>query len=879
MQGTVKDEVGWGIASAQVIVRSAADSSLKAFVSADVRGDFELNLESNLYQFEVRMLGYLTQKRELLVEKSNYRKLNLDFVLKENPEILGEVAVEARRLPVIEKQDTLEFDAEYFKGVGDDKVVDVLKKIPGMEVRDDGTIYYKGKRIKDILIEGESLFSKSPETISKAFPADAVDKIQVLDNYTEFGGRKNPFGEDKAINLTLRDDKKNVLFGEIAAVAGAGNDALNDKAKVRYRLHGNTFWIKKKVKTMFLTDINNVGKHTFDVRSYLEFTGSLYNRRNINLNDAPISQAQTELPPQVDTYFSALSTAFSFSDKLKLRSYAFFNQKNTQHFNQIQRIFGSPNLDSPYLATANFENRNLLATLHNRLFYVPNQKHSFNFTLEFSPQNQNQNGTNRVLFLGLENQNEDQHRYFQFKTRLGAAHLFTIDEKNTLDTDINFIYNPNIDRLRLASTEDVFSTLLPANALIHNGDTLQFFEIALQNRINSYQVEWKTTHTYKVKKRWEWKNEIGTNLQTHKADFVWQNEPIANFKLPNSLDLSNNFWYNRAYIGTHLAYIHKLFRLQIGSNLAYYDLDFVGKSNQFRQNEWRFEPNVSLHLNLPWSQNLTFQYHYRNEMPSYQDLNESFAIEDFRTLRRGFSPLKLMPTHSFSGQYFLMHLFSRTQIFLMFNYDKSPLSISSSQVITAGAQASQALQVSRENRFFTGNFSKSFDGKVPLTLRGSFSLTQFESENVLNNTTNHFQNYMQNYSFFAQTRFKKKFNIELSWRNQRNRYLSDLQPDALKSQMHYLRGSLVFEFFEKLIIKPQAEQVFFLRQNEEMRQFFFLNGTISYKINKKYQIEAESFNVLNTNQINSISISPFYEETNQKALLGRFWLLGLKRNF
>ncbi|MCC5945418.1 MAG: hypothetical protein JJT94_10810 [Bernardetiaceae bacterium] len=870
LTGSVSDTTGWGMEGTQIILRKLPDSSLQAFTTANIRGEFLVAAPEGEFVLELRMIGYYTQRHKISVAHKTYKKLELDFVMDEDPEVLQEIVIEDRQLPVVQKEDTLEFVSDYFKGVGDDKIIDVLKKIPGVEVMNDGSIFYKNKKIQDILVDGESLFKQSPETIARAFPSDAVDKIQILENYAEFGSRANPFGDEKAINLTIKDEKKNVIFGDVSAGSGVGKNAKNSDV-LRYRIHGNLFWLKKKFKSMWISDFNNVGKHTFDMKTYRGFAGSM--RSSISREDAPVSQAQTELPPQVHTYFSALSLNYKFSDKLRWQNNLFFNQRSSLNIREINRFYTSDEFDTPYREASEAERSSFVLAWRSMLTYVPNGKHSLKTTLNFNPQHHQNNSRNRISFLRLDSRNEEQSTFSQYRSRLALEHLFTINSSHHVDTDLSIDYQPATDRLALLSDEDVFSSLLPAD--IWEGDTLALADISQRSRLARFEAQAKTTYAFYINKKLTWRNIIGNRYLSENDDFDWE----QNQALPTALDISYRYRLNRLFYGSYLYLTQGPFEWRVGSDFAVYHLHFRGTQNSENISSWQAEPATRLRIHLPGVQHLTFNYKRSNNLPTSGNLNESYAIADFRRLRQGESDLQIMPTNNYNLAYSLSHLYARTFVFLYANYSQSPRSISQTQLVTAGADVSRAIQVSRDMYQLVGSINKSFEKPFPFSLRGQASLSQFMSENILNERLNNFSNFTQNYNASFDTRFKEHFNVSLSWRNTRYRNRSDLNPIDLRSQMHYFKGELVIDILQKIQFKPQAELVYFIRADEPARNFFFLNATLEYRINKKYRLLFESFNALNTQQVSNVSITPFYEQTRDKTIFSRFILLSMRRDF
>ena len=326
---------------AQVILRNQADSSLVAFSSATENGVFEIKTAFGMYLLETRSVGYLTANQIITIDK---KKINFDIFLEEDTKMLKEVEV-IDSSPITQNEDTLSFDAAEFSAVGDEKLEDIVKKIPNLEVNNKGEIFYKGKQIEDIEIEGESLFKQSPQTINRSLPANVVDKIQVIEGKS--------WDENPKLNIKIKEDKKNIVFGEATGFGGIQNEN-----KIAYRFQTNAFYINPKLKMMAITDANTIGKHVFDLRSYLSFTGTRFVSSQIqNINNLPLQQNETEIPPQNQTLFGGLSAVYSISKKFKIKSYNFYNQKEESYFSKTIRNFTESSINGVYEATQNQEQK------------------------------------------------------------------------------------------------------------------------------------------------------------------------------------------------------------------------------------------------------------------------------------------------------------------------------------------------------------------------------------------------------------------------------------------------------------------------------------------------------------------------------------------
>ncbi len=96
-------------------------------------------------------------------------------------------------------------------------------------------------------------------------PADAVEKVEILDNYNEVAMLKGlQDSEDMAMNILLKEDKKKFVFGDMEVGGG-----IED----RYLLHPNLFYYSPKTNVNFIGDLNNQGIKSFSFNDYLEFEG------------------------------------------------------------------------------------------------------------------------------------------------------------------------------------------------------------------------------------------------------------------------------------------------------------------------------------------------------------------------------------------------------------------------------------------------------------------------------------------------------------------------------------------------------------------------------------------------------------------------------
>ena len=180
----------------------------------------------------------------------------------------GDVSVTARRAPVTINNDTVEFNTENFKTQPNAVVEDLLKKLPGVTVDNDGTVRVNGQKINRVLVNGKEFFTGDPKMATKNLDADAIDKVQVFDKKSdraEFTGVDDGQSE-KAINLKLKKDRNHAVFGKVSAAAATDQ---------RYDAQTNINKFNGDQQLSLIGMGNNVNRQGFSISDVLNFTGDL----------------------------------------------------------------------------------------------------------------------------------------------------------------------------------------------------------------------------------------------------------------------------------------------------------------------------------------------------------------------------------------------------------------------------------------------------------------------------------------------------------------------------------------------------------------------------------------------------------------------------
>lgn len=319
VSGIVEDGAGEKLSSATVILLQAADSVLVSFATTDNNGEFQIKrVRQGDYILQFSYLGFQTRNVEFIYQDE---RENIDLgniVLEESTNELSEIEVVADYSPISIKKDTLEYNADAFKPKTHEVVEDLLKRLPGIEIDDEGNIKAQGEDVRKVLVDGKEFFGSDPKIATKNLPADAIKKVQVFDkksDMAEFSGIDDG-EEEKTINLELKPDRRKGVFGTITG--GLGTEE-------RYTGNSSINKFSQNEQLSFIGSVNNVNQQGFSFSDYVSFMGGPSNAfgRRSNTSGAQINQGLSN--GFVQSGSLGLNYNRDFGTKTKLRSSYFYN--------------------------------------------------------------------------------------------------------------------------------------------------------------------------------------------------------------------------------------------------------------------------------------------------------------------------------------------------------------------------------------------------------------------------------------------------------------------------------------------------------------------------------------------------------------------------
>lgn len=228
-------------------------------VLTDAKGRFSINeAPTGEFLLVISNVGYQTKGRRYPATMAG--EVGLIQMGEKIKELEG-IVIEAP--PVKVMQDTVEYRANAYPVRKDAVAEDLLKKLPGVEVDAQGNVTAQGQTVTKIRVNGKDFFGGDPKMATKNIPADAIEKIQVIDDASDqakFSGFDDG-DRTKIINITIRKDRNQGVFGN--ATAGIGTTSPESENHNEYELYLRAFRFNNDEQMAILANANNTNLNTF----------------------------------------------------------------------------------------------------------------------------------------------------------------------------------------------------------------------------------------------------------------------------------------------------------------------------------------------------------------------------------------------------------------------------------------------------------------------------------------------------------------------------------------------------------------------------------------------------------------------------------------
>ena len=404
------------------------------------------------YKLIITFLGYDDLEMDVKINSAN-KDLG-KVALSESTTKIDAVVKEVQAIRASQKGDTVSYNAGAFKVASDADVEGLLKKMPGITIK-NGSVEAQGETVKKIYVDGKEFFGDDVATALNSLPAQAVKNIEVynkLSDNAEFSGMDD--GDSfKALNIVTQPGMRQGVFGKLFGAYGyePKADGITDKHK--YLAGGSVSHFNGASRLTLLGLFNNVNKQNFSFEDIVGATGSTGGHGG-GMGRGGVGQYMVR-PQSGIAKVNAIGLNYSNSwgekDKVKLQANYFYNDSKTRNLSQTIKWYEAPLADLGTLEQESYnDNHNYNHRFGARVDWRISEGQSFmsrtNFSLQsydpFSQTDGTQKGNtiNNLIWNGYNGDNGGYNlsEFIQYRLLLGKKGRFI-----TVDGRVNYRNNDN----------------------------------------------------------------------------------------------------------------------------------------------------------------------------------------------------------------------------------------------------------------------------------------------------------------------------------------------------------------------------------------------------------------------------------------------------
>jgi hypothetical protein len=271
LAGTILDSAErTPLSGARVQILSSDNKPVGGSIS-DKNGRFWVkNIPTGNYTLVAEYVAFLPLRRSISVANTDTVRIGA-LRLRQDAVKLQEVNVTAKATRMEVKGDTLEFNASAFKTDKNAAAEDLIRKLPGLEVENNGTVKAQGQNVQRVLVDGKPFFGDDPTAALRNLPSEVIDRVQVLDQMSDQSQftRFDDGDRVKTLNIVTKADRRSGQFGKV--YAGYGTDD-------RYSAGGNVNFFNGDRRISIIGMSNNINQQNFSIQDILGLMGGGNNR-------------------------------------------------------------------------------------------------------------------------------------------------------------------------------------------------------------------------------------------------------------------------------------------------------------------------------------------------------------------------------------------------------------------------------------------------------------------------------------------------------------------------------------------------------------------------------------------------------------------------
>lgn len=891
--GTIKDSTGVALEMANVMAVNKATNSMDSYAITDDTGRYHLTLLANTaYTIKASYIGYSPYEITITTGAENMVK---NIVLKAGIELSGVEIV--HEMPVTIKGDTIVYNSDSFTNGSERKLGDVLKKLPGVEVDKDGGVKVEGKSVSKLMVEGKDFFDGDTKLGVQNIPADAVSKVEVLRNYSEVSQLKGvENNEDNvAMNIKLKDGKKNFWFGESGAGASIGEGE-------RYIVNPKLFYYSPEFSFNFIGNINNTGELPLTMQDYFKFSGGFRNLMrkggtnfNVGSNDIGMSMMRNNRAKEIETRFGAANFSYNPTKAWSLSGFAIINSNKTEMETRSRNTLLDPLTGEPQTiqdTDETSEQKTDYAMFKLSSLYKPNKNLQFDYDIFMKTSDQME--TNGLISSVMPEVSQSQSvfttkRQKPLSLNQNANLYYTLNDKNIFAFEAQHLFQEEDPLYNVNLGNNPFPGMgggLPSGGLVL--EPAARYDLTQQRFIKTNKTDAKLDYFYSMTPKSIINVTVGNtySYQNFNSSMFQLLDDNSKNDLGEATHNDVHYVFNDAFLALHYRFITGKFEFNPGASIHSYTMFNEQLGSRVNNNFFRVLPDVFAQFSIKKSERLIYRYDMTTDFTDVADFARGLVLGSYKSLFQGNRNLKNGLYQNHSLNYFKYNMFNFTQIYGSITYSHRTDAIKSLSAFNGINQIStvENSPFADENLMVYAGYNRSFARFYKASFNASFSWSRFNNfradnapatDLAIDNSIRQVSEQISHsYTASLGTNYKTWPNLEVGYSLTRNDYANN------KFYNHSPFAKFDYYFLDAFTITANYEYTHYYNDTRTSdNEYDFLSADIMYRPkDSKWEFKVGGTNLLNTTSLNDDSFNQLSTYTSRYRVQPRYLLLTIKYN-
>jgi hypothetical protein len=663
--GKVSNTRGEPLVYVNVVALDARDTSHVAHANTDKNGHYRVVLREADKSVFVRAsyLGYKSQDKPATAEMQQ-----IDFVLEKSSEILPPAVVRSRMLGATIKGDTIAYNLEKYTDGTEQTLKDILQKLPGIEVDENGKVSAQGKQVDHLLIDGKEFFLNQSQMATRNLPAKLVEGVDLINNYTDLSilGDSKPQGIS-ALNISIKDEHKGRITGTLAGAGGVDT---------KYSAKSNLFQFNRDLGLAFIGDAGNTGQMAFTLYDYIQFQGgaSMFTRNSripntFTLDDTDYPQESfSEEVMSKPSETGAINFSYIPSKKFRINSFIIGNHQTQKGEETVKRTTGYETGETMeiYRTRLNEKNDFLFTNAYLSGDYKPSEDFFISNRMMFSGQNMGYNTT--VAQFGMHSVDNmlSRSRSSPVDLRDYLLALYRTG-RGLLSVDVYYRYYGKNTLLELDSDSDFlglpFDTLPPGS----------LYRAVQDRNSSSQEVFAKAKYAYSSPLKILFTPQFGISYSTQDLNTqLFRRNDEDDYYFDPANEYVNNVLYNNVDVYGGLDVMKKTGMFGITGGLeGHYHRVSGSREERFAADKWSLFSYLRSTLYFSTAHHLTVIFFTGQKMRQINWLSDNMTVIDYKTVKHGSVSDYFLPQLSANLQYTLSDFKRGTTLNFMFSFERT----------------------------------------------------------------------------------------------------------------------------------------------------------------------------------------------------------------